>query len=337
MRLKSLVSGINRGTGVIDPRGHRVPTPEKCPPRREPFVRASVPKGMAISNGPSRPRTTPGGFSLVELLVVLGVIGLLIALLLPAMARARRAAASVACQSNLRQIFSAALASASEHRGYVQLAGSVNDLPDTLPATLDDPGERRYLYFEDAGARRPAPIQAALAPYLGNRSVRVDSAHHLIEDLSHGVTRRIFTCPAQADVPDGITIGKLGANAWTGPRLPISYGFNEGLLGFEARPYRQRGKLAKARPADRTLFAADALPRTELARDYVMWFPTPSGRCSLADAYTNADGSYAAGVHTQFDPFRHPAFRMNVAFCDGHVESVPLTARDLDQVLLMGP
>jgi prepilin-type processing-associated H-X9-DG protein/prepilin-type N-terminal cleavage/methylation domain-containing protein len=87
---------------------------------------------MTHHNTTLRPRRA---FTLVELLVVIGIIALLVAMLLPAMNRARESARATQCMSNLKQINLAMLMFANANAGYLPQIGSSGTGAEAIDVT----------------------------------------------------------------------------------------------------------------------------------------------------------------------------------------------------------
>ena len=117
-------------------------------------------------------RRRPTGFTLVELLVVIGIIALLIAILMPALRRAKESANAVQCSSNQRQLMMAFLMFANDHKG--RLPGNYWDAQAQQP---DDPDKRDWLIGDNPNQGNPvaqladAPQKGTIFRYVNNAAV----------------------------------------------------------------------------------------------------------------------------------------------------------------------
>jgi len=142
-----------------------------------------------VSKTPSQ-REKRGAFTLVELLVVIGIIALLIGILMPALSAARENARTVACLSNLRQIGNAAAMYASKYYGY------------TVPSYAD--------VAAGATIAGDYPDAENFATVLVNDGLLTAPS---VNNLTDGVntTPSMFRCPSAADEKVGFSTATGGA------------------------------------------------------------------------------------------------------------------------------
>lgn len=186
------------------------------------------------------------GYSLIEVLVVIGLIGMLIGLMLPAIQNVREAASRASCQNNLKQL---GLAAQNYHSAFGRMPGSSQN------------------FRTQNGQIRAVQWTHLLLPYLEQEAVYRESIEAFKQDFSsyknpphrHVTTViKVFTCRSDGRMPGPTTDAEGNTCAYAsyfgneGTAPPPSGGTGNGAFGVSLVEFRDG--------ASQTLFIGERPP-----------------------------------------------------------------------------
>ena len=228
------------------------------------------------------------GFTLVELLVVIGIIALLISILLPSLNKAREAAKTTQCLSNLRQMAQAQQIYAAQFKGW-----AVPSQNGPLPAAT------RVLWDENNTFRKALNMREG--PAQANQRYPVN-----------------MLCPNALKAHEEAN-SNTGGNTPTGGQMKYSYGYNrEGMAEFFTPGQTQNNSSL--------YYRGTRMNKVKRSSDKIMWADAMDDVVTAArsDHYKKMAGfdeSDSSGdTSPNYVAYRHSKGndRINIVFWDGH-------------------
>jgi prepilin-type N-terminal cleavage/methylation domain-containing protein/prepilin-type processing-associated H-X9-DG protein len=259
-------------------------------------------------------------FTLVELLVVIGIIAILIAILLPALSRAREQANATVCLSKLRQLGLAMIMYSEASKGYLPESGVALGL--SSEATYDTTG----IDWIGWNGNYKTLDGSAIAPYLGRPNPLLVGdlrtiPFTVVNSAKPGINPNLFRCPS-----DDWTVRT--STTYPGLPYPYSYVMNE----FLGPGYGFRG-LAPSGVAEQQLCAAK-LTQVRNPSTKIILYEEDGG--TLDDG--NGQPNFLGNSYSSLLSLRHsntskyvaqnttgvpsPGGKGNVAFCDGSAAAI---------------
>jgi prepilin-type N-terminal cleavage/methylation domain-containing protein/prepilin-type processing-associated H-X9-DG protein len=263
------------------------------------------------------------GFTLVELLVVIGIIAVLVAILLPALRGARRASQKAVCSANLATIYKAVTLYALANKDFLPFVPGGGQWIQTYKTPSEPVAYQRLADWNKSMGTTAqfnnAYWGAAYLSYLASPAICNSNGDDAKEIVAFA--QRIFRCPA--------SVSTMMAFGNSDPESPISYGVSSFLMSktqtISVAPLVRKDiyiKKSRVRRPAETIFCQDAAKPALRgnADETLSAFDQPQ---NLQKFRLETGGAWLEfKLDAMFEFYRH-SNSCNTLWFDGHVSAIP--------------